>query len=45
MDRGRTTLLKGLLWVRKVLGSLFKDTCVLDGKILESCKVISSLRS
>lgn len=40
MDRGSATVLKGLLWVGKVLGSLFKDTYVLAGKILKSCRGI-----
>lgn len=38
MDRGNNTILKRLLWVRKVLGSLFKGTYVLAGKILKSCR-------
>lgn len=33
-----TVVLKGLLWVREVLGSLYKDTYVLAGKTLESCR-------
>ena len=42
MVRGSTLVLKGLLWVRTVLGSLLKDTDVLAGKILESCGGIGS---
>lgn len=37
MVGGSTFVLKGLLWVRTVIGSLLKDMYVLAGKILESC--------